>query len=143
MHSVYHLRANIQPCMFSRQIEVVKLLSNTNTWHYIDFCLLFACSVLIRPSPPSSNSTAIKNYGSRKFRGEASVLERTRELPASTVVCSSLRRAVTSAFICLCLCGSSGKGYLLAPNASQICKAILFNDGLLRLYIFCLQQTLW
>ena len=37
------------------------------------------------------------------------------------VVCSSLKRAVTSAFIWRCRDGSSGKGYLLALNASQIC----------------------
>ena len=37
------------------------------------------------------------------------------------VVCSSLRRAVTSAFIWRCRDGSSGKGYRLALNASQIC----------------------
>ena len=37
------------------------------------------------------------------------------------VVCSSRKRAVTSAFIWRCRNGSSGKGYLLALNASQIC----------------------
>ncbi len=41
--------------------------------------------------------------------------------PASMVVCSSRRRAVTSAFICRWRVGSSGKGYRLAPKASQIC----------------------
>ena len=39
------------------------------------------------------------------------------------VVCSSRSRAVTSAFIWRCRAGSSGKGYLLALNASQICAA--------------------
>ena len=42
--------------------------------------------------------------------------------PASMVECSSRRRELTSEFICCCLCGSSGKGYRLAPKASQICS---------------------
>ena len=40
--------------------------------------------------------------------------------PASRVAPSSLSRVDTSDAICLCLIASSGKGYLLALNASQI-----------------------
>ena len=43
--------------------------------------------------------------------------------PASMVVCSSRSRAVTSAFICRWRVDSSGNGYRLAPNASQICSS--------------------
>mmetsp|Transcript_793 Transcript_793/g.2047 ORF Transcript_793/g.2047 Transcript_793/m.2047 type:complete len:253 (-) Transcript_793:202-960(-) len=41
-------------------------------------------------------------------------------LPASMVSCSSRRRCATSAFICRWRSTSSGKGYRLALNASQI-----------------------
>ena len=40
------------------------------------------------------------------------------------VECSSRRRELTSAFMLRCRWGSSGKGYRLAPNASQICARV-------------------
>ena len=58
----------------------------------------------------------------RVLSKEVSVGDEVRA-PASMVVCSSRSRAVTSAFICRWRVGSSGNGYRLAPNASQICSS--------------------